>query len=118
MLPGLAVATYVYDIQLLGQINLVLLALLLLSMVALRSRRTVAAGMLLALAAAMKVFPLPALAYFIVRREWKATAVAVLALGLYVWFLPGVFRGFEPHSSHELNQWAGKMITDQSGQAP
>lgn len=113
-LPGLAVASYIWDLQLLGQINLVLLALVLGSFLALRHERTFAAGWLFGAAVAMKVFPLPAIALFVVRRQWKAAAWSLVAVAAFVWFFPGCLRGFDLTGS-ELKTWASLMVKDQSG---
>jgi alpha-1,2-mannosyltransferase len=113
--PGLAVAPYVWDIQLLGQTNLLLLALTLCAFLMLRNRRLVAAGWLLGTAVAMKAFPLSAIAYFIVRRNWTAVFATIISIIGLVWFFPGVVRGFERNTS-ELKRWTSLMILDQSGE--
>lgn len=114
IVPGLAVGSYVWDLQLLGQINLVLLALVLGSFLALRSRRTWIAGWLFGAAVAIKVFPLPAVALFIVRKQWAAVAWSAIAIAAWVWFIPGCLRGFEL-TTNELQTWAVLMVEDQSG---
>ena len=115
ILPGLAVAPYVWDIQLLGQTNLVLLALSLGAFLLVRQKHLVGSGSLFGMAVALKAFPLPAIAYFVVRRKWTSVAASILSIVLFVWFLPGVYRGFE-RNTRELNQWASLMILDKSGE--
>lgn len=112
--PGLAVASYIWDVQLLGQLNLFLLALTLGAFLMVRRGSPVLAGSLLGAAAAIKVFPLPAVAFFVVRRQWTAVAATILSIAALVWFLPGVFRGFERNTT-EIRQWAQLMLGDQSG---
>ena len=113
--PGLAVAPYVWDIQLLGQTNLLLLALTLWAFLMLRSRRFVAAGWLLGTAVAMKAFPLSAIAYFIVRRKWTSVFATIISIVGLVWFFPGIVRGFERNTT-ELKRWTSLMLLDQSGE--
>ena len=115
ILPGLAVAPYVWDIQLLGQTNLLLLAFCLGAFLLIRQKHPVSSGLLFGMAVALKAFPLPAIAYFIVRRKWVSVAASMFSIVLFVWFLPGVYRGFE-RNTRELNQWASLMIFDQSGE--
>ncbi len=115
ILPGLAIAPYVWDVQLLGQTNLLLLALILGAFVSLRNRRPVISGALFGTAVALKAFPLPAIAYFIVRRNWTAVVASIVSIGALVWFFPGLVRGFD-RNTKELQQWASLMIADQSGE--
>ena len=112
--PGIAVAPYVWDIQLLGQLNLLLLAMTLGAFLALRHRHPLISSGLFGAAVSMKAFPLSAIAYFVVRREWKAVAASILSILAFVWFFPGMVRGFE-RNTKELGQWASLMIADQSG---
>lgn len=115
LFAGLSVAPYVWDIQLLGQTNLMLLALTLLAFVGIRSQSPLLTGMLFGTAVSMKAFPVTAMAYFIVRRQWLAVIASVASIGALIWFLPGIVRGFE-RNTNELQQWAQLMIFDQSGQ--
>lgn len=115
VLPGWAVAPYIWDIQLLGQTNLILLGLTLGAFVLLRQRRPWVAGGLFGTAVALKAFPLPAIAYFCVRRQWIAVTASVISVLAMVWFFPGLVRGFD-RNTRELGQWASLMIADQSGE--
>lgn len=108
------IGPYVYDLFLLGQVNLVLLLLVLVAMKRLQSRSPWSAGLCLGLAIAIKVFPLPILVYWAARREWRAILATVLAVGLFVFVLPGAVRGFE-RNADEVRQWANLMVGDQSG---
>lgn len=112
--PGLMVAPYIWDVQLLGQTNLLLLALTLGSFLAMRRRLPQLASWLFGAAVALKAFPLSAMAYFVVRRQWVAVGSSILSIVALVWLFPGIVRGFE-RNTQELKQWASLMILDQSG---
>jgi len=64
----------------LGQVNAVLLLLMLLALHALRARRDVAAGLLLALVISVKPYALVFLPFFAVKRRWGALGGALLGL--------------------------------------
>jgi len=112
---GLSIAPYVWDIQLLGQLNLLLLAMTLAAFVLLRNQRPIMCSVLFGTAVALKAFPLPAIAYFIVRRKWIAVAASVVSIVAMVWLIPGVVRGLE-RNTKEVKHWAAMMIGDQSGE--
>jgi len=112
--PGLMVAPYIWDVQLLGQTNLLLLALTLGSFLAIRKQLPHLASWLFGTAVALKAFPLSAIAYFAVRRQWLAVGSSIVSICALVWFFPGLVRGFE-RNTQELKQWASLMILDQSG---
>ena len=114
LFAGLAVAPYIWDIQLLGQTNLMLLAFTLSAFVAARRHAPLLTGMLFGAAVSMKAFPVTAIAYFVVRRQWLAVLASVASIFALVWFLPGIVRGFD-RNSNEVRQWATLMIGDQSG---
>ena len=113
--PGLAAAAYIWDIQLLGQTNLLLLSLTLGAFVLNRYHRPLLGSGFFGTAVAMKAFPLPAIAYFVVRKQWLAVAGTMLSIAAMVWFLPGVVRGFDRNTA-EVKQWVHLMIGDQSGE--
>jgi alpha-1,2-mannosyltransferase len=116
LVPLLATGPYVYDLFLLGQINLVLLALVLASPLLNRTGRPGWAGACLGLAIAIKVFPLPLLAYWILRQSWWVVLSCILSLAVAVAVVPGLSRGFE-RTQTELGQWFQLMVGDQSGNA-
>ena len=116
ILPGLAVAPYVWDIQFLGQTNMLLLAFTLAAFLSVRHDFPFSAGSFFGMAVAIKVFPLPAMAYFIVRRRWYAVLTSIISVCAFVWLFPGLLRGFE-RNTIELRQWASLMILDQSGES-
>ena len=92
IVPSLSVIVLVYNIYLLGQPNLVLLALLLGMFACLRLNRPLVAGTLLATAAAIKAFPILAIGYLIYRRMWKASIATVVMLAAWLLIAPLPFR--------------------------
>ena len=114
IVPVLATVPYVWDAFLLGQINVTLLALILGAFLALRRGRPWRAGALLGIAAAAKVFPLPVVAYFAVRRSGAAVAGTFAALALVLVVLPAPVRGWD-RNLYELRLWATRMLGDQTG---
>jgi hypothetical protein len=114
VLPAVATAPYVWDTFLLGQVNLVLLALVLGSLLALRHGRPWLAGLGLGAAVAAKAFPLPVVVYFAARRRWAAVASTLLSAAIVLVLLPAPTRGLE-RNFRELGVWARGMLADQSG---
>ena len=84
IVPTLSVIVLIHNIYLLGQPNLMLLALLLGAFACLRLGREVAAGALVATAAAIKAFPILVLAYLVYRRMWKASIATVVVLAAWL----------------------------------
>ena len=84
IVPSLSIIVLVHNIYLLGQPNLLLLALLLGAFACLQLGRPVAAGALVATAAAIKAFPILALGYLIYRRMWAASAATVAVLAAWL----------------------------------
>ena len=80
IIPSFAAIVLIHNIYLLGQPNLLLLALLLGAFACLQSGRNVAAGALVATAAAIKAFPILALGYLLYRRMWTASATTIAVL--------------------------------------
>src|SRR6267154_5356910 len=78
VVPSLLVIVYIWSTYHLGQPNLVLLALMLGAFVALRAKRELIAGALIAVAAAIKAFPIIAIVYLVYRRYWTAAASLVV----------------------------------------
>ena len=109
LIPSLLVIVYIWSSYHLGQPNLVLLALMLGAFVALRAKREVSAGALIALAAAIKAFPVIAIIYLIYRRYWKAALSVVVTLTFLLLILPAPFRGFE-RAWHDLEKWSSGML--------
>ncbi len=109
VVPSLLVIVYIWSTYHLGQPNLVLLALMLGAFVALRAEREIIAGGLIAIAAAIKAFPVIAIVYLLYRRCWTAAASLVVALLLLLLILPAPFRGFE-RAWRDLEKWSAGML--------
>ena len=109
LIPSLLVIVYVWSSYHLGQPNLVLLALMLGAFVALRTKREIVAGSLIAVAAAIKAFPVIAIIYLVYRHYWKAAASLVVTVGFLLFILPAPFRGFE-RAWHDLGKWSAGML--------
>jgi hypothetical protein len=109
IIPSLLVIVYVWSSYHLGQPNLVLLALMVGAFVALRAKREIAAGSLIAVAAAIKAFPVLAIIYLVYRRYWKAAVSLVATLVFLILILPAPFRGFE-RAWHDLEKWSAGML--------
>jgi hypothetical protein len=109
LVPTLWVIPYVHDMYLLGQPNLLLLAIMLGAFACLRLGRPWAAGGLIGLAAAIKAFPIMALGYLVYRRQWKATAATVLTVAALLMVLPLPFRG-PTRAWDDLVVWTRGMV--------
>jgi hypothetical protein len=109
VVPNLLVIVYIWSTYHLGQPNLVLLALMLGAFVALRAEREITAGGLIAIAAAIKAFPVVAIVYLLYRRYWAAAASLVSALVFLLLILPAPFRGFE-RAWRDLEKWSAGML--------
>jgi hypothetical protein len=109
LIPSLLVIVYIWSSYHLGQPHLVLLALMLGAFVALRSKRETLAGGLIAVAAAIKAFPVLAIVYLIYRRYWTAAAGLVATLIFLLFILPAPFRRFE-RAWHDLGKWSAGML--------
>ena len=109
LVPNLFCVGYAWGIYLLGQPILFLLACMLGALWGLQRRRPVLTGALIALAAAIKAFPILALGYLIYRRQWTAAASCVVCLGLLLLALPACFRG-PAGAVHDLRVWTDGML--------
>ena len=109
LLPGVCSLPYVTENFLLGQPNLLLLAFMLGAFACLRSGRQWSAGALIALASAIKAFPVLAIGYLVYRRHWKATLSTLVFLVLLLVVLPSSLRGFE-RNLEDLNTWTRGMF--------
>lgn len=108
-LPSTLVIVYVWGNFLLGQPSILLLALFLGAFVLLQCNRQIAAGVLIALAAAIKAFPAIAIVYLIYRRYWIAAASFLAAIVFLVVALPIPFRGYAL-ATQELSRWSSGML--------
>jgi hypothetical protein len=77
--------------------------------VALRAKREPSAGVLIAVAAAIKAFPIMAIIYLVYRRYWKATVSLIVTLVFLLFILPAPFRGFHRAWS-DLEKWSAGML--------
>src|SRR6266496_3044213 len=107
--PSLLAIVYIWSSYHLGQPNLVLLALMLGAFVALRAKREIVGGGLIAVAAAIKAFPVLAIIYLVYRRYWKAAVSLVATLVFLILILPAPFRGFE-RVWGDLEKWSVGML--------
>jgi hypothetical protein len=109
LLPSLLVIVYIWSSYHLGQPSLVLLALMLGAFVALRAKHEIIAGALIAVAAAIKAFPIIAIVYLVYRRYWTAAASLVVTLVFLVLILPAPFRGFGG-AWRDIEKWSTGML--------
>jgi len=107
--PSLLVMVYIWSSYHLGQPNLVLLALMLCGFVSLRTKREVMGGGFIAVAAAIKAFPILAIVYLVYRRYWTAVGSLIATLAFLLLILPAPFRGFE-RAWHDLEKWSAGML--------
>src|SRR5207247_2732022 len=109
LIPSLLVIVYIWSSYHLGQPSVVLLALMLGGFVALRRKCEIVAGSLIAVAAAIKAFPVLAIIYLIYRRCWKAAVSLVTTLLFLLFILPAPLRGFK-RAWHDLGNWSSGML--------
>jgi Glycosyltransferase family 87 len=109
LLPGVCCLPYVIENFLLGQPNLLLLALMLTAFVCLRSGKEWTAGALVALASAIKAFPVLAIGYLAYRRHWKATVSTLVFLILLLIVVPSPSRGIS-RNLEDLQTWTQGML--------
>lgn len=109
VIPSVIIAVYAWSNFHIGQPSLVLLALMLGAFVALQKNRGILAGALIAIAAAIKAFPVIAIVYLIYRRYWIAAASLVATLVLLFVLLPIPVRGFE-QARTDLERWTAGML--------
>ena len=108
-IPSLLVIVYIWSSYHLGQPNLVLLALMLGAFVALRANREISAGILIAVAAAIKAFPVVAVIYLVYRRYWKGVTSLIVVLIFLLFVLPAPFRGFD-RARRDFEKWCAGML--------
>ena len=109
IVPTLSVIVLIHNIYLLGQPNLLLLALMLGAFACIRLGREVAAGALVATAAAIKAFPILVLGYLVYRRMWKATIATVAMLAAWLLIAPLPFRT-PAQAVDDLSVWTRGML--------
>ena len=109
VIPNLLVIVYIWSSYHLGQPSLVLLALMLGAFIALHGDREMLAGGLIAVAAAIKAFPILAIIYLLYRRYWAAAASLMATLVFVILILPAPFRGFE-QGWRDIEKWSAGML--------
>jgi hypothetical protein len=107
--PTLCVIPFVHDTYLLGQPNLLLLALMLGAFACLRHGRQGGAGSLIALAAGIKAFPILAVGYLVYRCQWKALGAVAAGLLALLLVLPMAFRSPD-RAADDLATWTRGMV--------
>jgi hypothetical protein len=108
-IPNLLVIVYIWSSYHLGQPSLVLLVLMLGAFVALRAKKEILAGGLIAVAAAIKAFPILAIVYLLYRRYWAAAASLVATLVFLILILPTPVRGFQ-QAWRDIQKWSVGML--------
>jgi hypothetical protein len=114
--PSFVMGAHIWGNFLLGQPSIVLLALMLGAFIFLQRKQPWGAGALVALAAAIKAFPVMAIVYLIYRRYWVAAISIVLTITFFVIVLPIPFRGYA-QAKQDLERWSSGMLFkyDESG---
>ncbi len=107
-LPALLVAAYGIDNLFLGQTNILVMALLYWCFLDDVNGQGWRAGWPLGAAIAIKVFPVPLIAYFVYRRRWQTAAAAVMACLFFLLILPAPIRGFQRNLT-EVKSWADRV---------
>ena len=109
LVPVLCVVPFIHDTYLLGQPNLLLLALMLAAAAWLRRGREFKAGILVGIAAAIKAFPIMAVGYLLYRRKWKASAAVGATLVFLLLIAPLAYR--TPRQTiDDLSLWTRGMV--------
>jgi hypothetical protein len=109
------VMPFVWSSYHLGQPGLVLLVLMLGAFLSLRHRHEILTGVLVALAVAIKAFPLLAILYLVYRRYWVASISLVIALVILFFLLPIPFRGWHQTLNDARDWQRGMLRYEQSG---
>ncbi len=112
LIPALVSLPFVWDTFILGQWNLMLLFLMLAAFLALQTNHPVRGGVCIALAAAIKAFPILAASWLLWRRQWRALGGLLMGLVFLLVLLPGCMRGFDANLS-ELHTWFEGMVVKQ-----
>jgi hypothetical protein len=92
-----------------GNINLLILALVVGALCAFRARRDLSAGLLLSLGIACKVTPALFVPYFLWKRSWKVLAGVAAGLVLFFVVVPSLRFGVDRNAEY-LASWVDHMI--------
>ena len=114
VIANLIVIPFVWSSYHLGQPSLLLLALVLGAFLSLRCHRQFLAGALIAVAVAIKAFPVLAIPYLIYRRYWTAAAALLVTLIVLLLILPIPFRGWQ-RTVNDISEWQRGMLRYEEG---
>jgi alpha-1,2-mannosyltransferase len=92
-----------------GNVNLLIVFLVLTGLALYRRGRDVSAGVVIALAVACKVTPALFLPYFIWKRSWRVVAGLILGSVLFLFVIPGLFLGWS-ENIELLRSWLERMV--------
>jgi alpha-1,2-mannosyltransferase len=92
-----------------GNVNLLILFLVVIGLAAFRRGRDLTAGVILALAMACKVTPALFIPYFVWKRSWRVLAGTTLGLALFLFVIPGCVLGWHENATL-LGSWVDQMI--------
>jgi hypothetical protein len=109
LIPTACCAPYIWDIYLLGQPNLLLLACMLGAFACLQLKKEWCAGALIAAAVSIKAFPILSIAYLVYRRHWKAALFTLAFMFFFLVLLPAPLRGFQ-RNLQDLKTWSEGMV--------
>lgn len=108
LLLGLALRPIVGDLSH-GNVNLLILFLVVASLYAFRHGRDFTSGVILGLAIACKVTPALFVPYFLWKRAWTTLAGCSVGLALFLFLVPGCLLGFG-HNARLLHSWYERMV--------
>jgi hypothetical protein len=109
LIPSAGVIPYVFENYKVGQPTMVLLACLLGAFGFLRAKREAPAGILIALAAAIKAFPLVVLPYLLFRGYWKAALWTCGALLIFLFAVTLPYRR-PAEAASDVRVWSTGML--------
>ena len=92
-----------------GNVNILILFLVVGALYAFHTRRDFLSGLVLALAIACKLTPALLICYFVWKRSWSALAGTALGLWLFFFGVPGAILGFE-YNWQLLTGWVEVMV--------
>jgi len=107
-LPMLLVAAFAIDNLILGQTNILIMALVYLTFRDDLRNRQWRAGIPLGAAIAIKAFPAPLLAYFLFRLRLRLVASALLSCAFFLLLVPAPVRGFQ-RNLREVSDWGQRV---------
>lgn len=93
-----------------GNVNLLILFLVVAALAAFRHGRDLPAGVLLALAIACKVTPALFVPYFVWKRAWRMLAGVAVGLVLFFFVIPAAVLGWDANWEL-LGTWVSQMVT-------